>query len=134
MYAFETIFEPVLKVFTQISKQKTEDDTQALVAFHQELGGIFLTNVAVKHFFLLHGNGDYRILHKNNINIKPSESIRVTCFHNGKYYVCPDPKDVKQVEELQRQYDNGAYLSSKTYLITQKQYKDERNWNYNRDL
>lgn len=55
-------------------------------------------------------------------------TLRVRCFYNGLYYVCPDPKDRKLVREIAIAYSQGYFLEYYYVKITEEYYADRSNW------
>lgn len=54
------------------------------------------------------------------------EQYRVTCFFDGKQWICPDPKDKKRVDSITKDYDNGYYFFDEDICVTKDNLKNVR--------
>ncbi len=59
----------------------------------------------------------------------PRYPLSVKCFFNGLWWACPDPKDLKLVDEITRNYEEGSWITYDTYYISEGQYRNCNNWN-----
>jgi hypothetical protein len=59
----------------------------------------------------------------------PTGYVRVACFDNGMFKVCPNPYDTARFSEAQKIYEKGGYISAEYYLLTDDQFDNPAFWN-----
>lgn len=59
----------------------------------------------------------------------PCRDIKVTCYFNGQWNVCPNPFDANRSDSLRQQYHDGYYISSQDLCIKETDFMYINNWN-----
>lgn len=67
------------------------------------------------------------VLQGDNGDIYCSETT-VTCYDNGLYKVCPNPKDPSVADTIEEQYGRGYYIDKRDHCLTQEQFDDPDLW------
>ena len=62
-------------------------------------------------------------------NHNSSNPITVKCYFNGLYYACPDPKDKKTCQSVEQSYNQGIFITTSYYKISQDDYDNKSFWN-----
>lgn len=52
----------------------------------------------------------------------------MTCFHNGIYWVCPNPNDKELFAKIDRNFDDGHFIESRTIKVPEEEWNDEDRW------
>jgi len=55
--------------------------------------------------------------------------IRVICYHNGLWWVCPNPRDTKRCENIKESYNKGYFIDYEYIPVSKKAFCDDNNWN-----
>lgn len=55
--------------------------------------------------------------------------IKVRCYFNGRWWVCPNPHDKDRSESLAQQFCEGVYIHCKDVYLTESEFADPTNWN-----
>jgi len=65
------------------------------------------------------------------LHIRSSDKnhMKVKCYFNGMYWICPNPKDNKRASYAHKKYLEGHYFICTTYNIPIKDFENEDNWN-----
>lgn len=53
-----------------------------------------------------------------------NNEIQIRCYHNGAWYVCPNPQDKNRRDGLKQQYEAGKYIFFDDYYISSDQFTD----------
>ena len=56
-------------------------------------------------------------------------SIRVQCYTNGLWWVCPNPEDINRSKEVKKSYDLGMFISFVYLNIKKDDFCNDENWN-----
>ena len=64
---------------------------------------------------------------KNKSKIK--DAVKVRCYFNGKFWVCPNPNDPKRSKSLRDQFNQGYYMYHTDFYLTNAAFNNKNNWN-----
>jgi hypothetical protein len=55
-------------------------------------------------------------------------TIDVTCYHNGMYWMCPNPFTQNRAKFFKDEYEKGKYMSVVSFRLKETDFYDQENW------
>ena len=65
---------------------------------------------------------------KNDQTSSCKTCVPIRCYHNGLYWVCPNPKDERRSTSLNKQYQEGKYIQYTDFFLTINEFNNDANW------
>jgi len=55
-------------------------------------------------------------------------NIKIICYWNGMWNVCPNPENNKLIEEFEKKNNKDHFVEKRVYYITEEQLSNPENW------
>lgn len=56
--------------------------------------------------------------------------VKVSCYYNGIYSVCPNPENKELSKEIDDQYNQGRFITWHAYYVPRKEFDNDSSWNF----